>query len=319
MRVIFMGSPELAVPALRKLLEHGYEIVAVVTQADKPAGRGRSPQPPPVKQAAQALGLPVLQPKSLKQFDIVQKLRSLRPDIIIVAAFGKLLPKEVLEIPPLKCLNIHPSLLPKYRGPSPIAFAILDGATETGVTIMLMEERMDTGPILAQRKVPIRPDDTTESLGARLAQVGAELLSETLPRWTRGEIGPQLQDESQATYTRMIAKEDGHIDWRLSADEIGRRCRAFAPWPGCYTFWDGKLLKLLKVLPFPDWQGPAVPGQVVVLAELPPLGDGVKSNPAVATGKGALVILEVQQEGRSPMPIGEFVRGHRDFVKAILS
>ncbi len=319
MRVIFMGSPDFAVPPLRKLVENGYEIVAVVTQPDKPAGRGKALQPSAVKQAAQSLGLPILQPTSLRQLDIIQKLRSLRPDVIVVAAFGKILPKEVLDIPPLKCINIHPSLLPKYRGPSPIDYAILEGETETGVTIMLMEERMDAGPILVQRKVPILPEDTTESLTKRLSEIGAEMLIETLPRWQRGKITPQPQDDSKATFSKMITKEDGRIAWQLTADEIGRRCRAFYPWPGCYTRWNGKLLKLLSVLPFPDWQGPAVPGQVVVLAELPPLGFDIKSNVAVATGMGALILLEVQLEGRNPTTINEFLRGHRDFAEAVLS
>lgn len=318
MRIIFMGSPEFAVPSLLKLVESGYQVVAVVTQADKPAGRGKVLQPSPVKAVAQKLGLPVLQPTRLRQLDIVQKLRALRPDVIVVAAFGKILPREVLDIPPLKCLNVHPSLLPKYRGSSPIANAILNGDAQTAVTIMLLEERMDAGPILAQRKAPVLPDDTTESLGRKLAELGAELLAETLPRWARGEIVPQNQDDSEATYTRIIAKTDGQIDWDLSADEIGRRCRAFYPWPGCYTRWDGKLLKLLRVLPFPDWQGPAAPGQVIVLAELPPLGSTPGSNVAVATGKGALVLHEVQLEGRNPMSIEQFLRGHRDFVRAVL-
>ncbi len=318
MRIVFMGSPEFAVPALRKLVENGYEIVAVVTQPDKPAGRGRQMTRPAIKHAAQSLGLPVLQPASLKQLDIVQKLRSLRPDAIVVAAFGMFLPREILEIPPLKCLNIHPSLLPKYRGASPIAYAILDGCTETGVSLTIMEQRMDAGPILAQRKMAVLPDDTEESLSARLAGMGADLLIETLPRWARGEIVPQPQDESQATFTKLIAREQGRIDWRQSADEIGRRCRAFHPWPGCYTCWDGKLLKLREVLPFPDWEGPAVPGQVIVLAELPPLGFDGKSSVAVATGKGALVLLKVQLEGRREVPIPEFLRGQRGFAGAVL-
>lgn len=320
MRIVFMGSPEFAIPSLRRLVENGYEIVAVVTQPDKPAGRGRALLPSAVARFAESLNLPVLKPTSLKKLDIAQKIRSLRPDAIVVAAFGKILPREVLDIPPLRCINVHPSLLPKYRGASPMAFAILEGETETGVTIMIMEEQMDTGPILAQVKEPILPEDTEESLAKRLSEIGANLLLETLPRWDRGEIRPQPQDDSKATYSRIISKADGEIDWKLSADEIGRRCRAFYPWPACYTRWDGKLLKLLQVLPFPDWHPPfpVAPGQVVVLAELPPLGDTSKSNLAVATGKGALILQKVQEEGRNPMDIKDFIRGHRDFVKAVL-
>jgi methionyl-tRNA formyltransferase len=271
-----------------------------------------------VARYAESRGLPVLKPTSLKKLDVAQRIRALRPDAVVVAAFGKILPKEVLDIPPLQCINVHPSLLPKYRGASPMAFAILEGETETGVTIMIMEEQMDTGPILAQVKEPVRPEDTEESLAKRLSEMGARLLLETLPRWAKNEIRPQAQDHSKATYSRIITKADGQIDWNLSAEEIWLHCRAFYPWPACYTQWNGKLLKLLQVLPIPAWQGAAPPGQVVDLPEPLELGQGNQGNLAVATGKGALILQRVQEEGRNPMDVKDFLRGHRDFAQAVL-
>lgn len=312
MRIIFMGTPEFALPALEKLVENRYEISAVVTQPDRPAGRGRALAPSPVKVFAVAHRLPVLQPESLKTPGIDQKLRTLRPEVIVVAAFGQLLPRSVLEIPPLGCINIHPSLLPKYRGPSPVAGAILAGESVTGVTIMLMDEGWDTGPILAQRKVPILPDDTTGSLERKLAQVGAELLIDTLPRWASGEVKPRPQNHAEATYTKPIAKEDGRIDWQLPAEELSRRCRAFSPWPGCFTQFGGKTLKILKSRPYPQWTGQDTPGHVVEIE----MAEGARRQKAVgvATGQGALLLLEVQLEGGKAMPIEQFVRGQRQFL-----
>ena len=307
-RLVFMGTPDFAVPVLKALIGR-YEIVGVVTQPDRRAKRGRKVKVPPVKVVALAYDLPVLQPPHLRQPDVVAKLIALAPEAIVVAAYGQILPPEVLAIPPRGCLNVHASLLPRYRGAAPVAAAILAGEQETGVTIMLMDEGMDTGPILSQATCSISSQDTRESLSARLAQLGANLLIDTLPRWLAGEIEPRPQDHSQATYSRIIAKEDGLIDWSQSAVEIWRRCRAYHPWPGTYTYWRGKLLKVLRAEALPHWSGEGEPGQVIALHE------GL----AVATGEGALLLSEVQLAGKRAMNIEDFARGQRDFVSSVLS
>jgi methionyl-tRNA formyltransferase len=306
-RLVFMGTPDFAVPVLKALIGR-YEIVGVVTQPDRRVGRGRKVEASPVKVVALANGLPVLQPPSLRRPDAVAELRVLAPDVIVVAAFGQILRAEVLGIPPKGCLNVHASLLPKYRGAAPIAAAILSGEEETGVTIMLMDEGMDTGPVLSQATCPISPQDTRESLSAKLAQLGADLLMDTLPRWLAGAIEPQPQDHSQATYSRIIAKQDGLIDWSQSAVEIWRRSRAYYPWPGSYTYWRGKLLKVLRAEALPHWLGEEEPGQVMALRE------GL----AVATGEGALLLSEVQLAGKRPLNVGDFARGHGDFASSVL-
>ena len=306
-RLVFMGTPSFAVPALEGLID-SYEVVGVVTQPDKRTGRGRKVVAPPVKQAAMARGLPVLQPKTLRQPEVIEELKALAPTVIVVAAYGQILPSEVLAIPPRGCLNVHPSLLPKYRGAAPIAGAILAGEEETGVTIMLMDEGMDTGPILAQRRLMIEPEDTTESLSRKLARLGADLLIETLPRWLRGEIAPQPQDDSRATYTKPIAKEDGLIDWSLPAVEIWRRCRAYYPWPSAYTYWQGRLFKVLRAKPIPQWKGAEKPGRVMRL----------RQGLAVATGEGALLLEEVQLAGKRAIGAEDFLRGQRQFLGSVL-
>ena len=263
---------------------------------------------PPVKELALAHHLSVLQPKSLRKVEVIDELKELKPEAIVVAAYGQILPPQVLAIPTHGCLNVHPSLLPEYRGAAPIAGAILAGEEETGVTIMLMDEGMDTGPILAQRRLTIEPEDTTESLSEKLSRLGAALLLETLPLWLRGGITPRPQDDSQATYTKPTAKEDGLIDWSLPAVEIWRRCRAYYPWPSTYTYWRGELLKVLNAEALPHWSGEGVPGQVMALDE------GL----AVATGEGALLLSEVQLAGKRALNIEDFARGHRDFVGSVL-
>ena len=306
-RLVFMGTPDFAVPVLEALIGR-YEIVAVVTQPDRRARRGRKLEASPVKVVALAHDLSVLQPPSLRQPDAVAELRALAPDVIVVAAYGQILPAEVLAIPPRSCLNVHASLLPRYRGAAPVAAAILAGEEETGVTIMLMDEGMDTGPILSQATCSISPQDTRRSLSARLAQLGANLMMDTLPRWLAAEIEPQPQDHSQATYCRIIAKEDGLIDWSQSAVEIWRRSRAYHPWPGAYTFWRGKLLKVLRAEALPQWSGEGEPGQVMALDE------GL----AVVTGEGALLLSEVQLAGKRALSAEDFARGQRDFVGSVL-
>jgi methionyl-tRNA formyltransferase len=306
-RIIFMGTPEFAVPSLEALIHGGYQVVAVYTQPDKRAGRGQQITSSPVKQLALSLGLDVVQIEKFKVVGTVEKLAALAPDLIVVAAFGLLLPPEVLNLPKLGCLNVHPSLLPRHRGASPVAAAILQGDEKTGVTIMLLDKGMDTGLILNQREVPISDEDTTGSLGVKLAKVGAQLLIETLPLWIEGRIKPRAQDDSAASYSKMIKKEDGEIDWRLSAKELWWRVRAFDPWPGCYARWHDKRLKLVKVLPLSS-ENINEPGRVIALP--PPAAVTV----GVQTGDGVLGLVKIQLEGKHALSAGEFVRGQRDFI-----
>ncbi len=303
-RIAFMGTPAFAIPALESLAASGYDLIAVYVQPDRPTGRGRQVAPPPVKVAAQRLGLTVLQPDTFKSPQAVDELRALKPDVIVVAAYGKLLPKSVLDIPPRGCVNIHPSLLPLYRGPSPVTSALLNGDSVTGVTIMLLGAGMDDGPILARTTMPIGPSDNGITLTDKLASEGARLLLETLPKWLSGGIEPQPQDNSRATVCKKVQKEDGLIDWSSTAVEIWRRVRAFQPWPGTYTTWKGKMLKVLESSPI---EGKAdAPGAVVATGP----GHAV----AVSTGDGLLALTRVQLEGRKPTTASEFILGYRDFI-----
>lgn len=302
-RVIFMGTPDFSVPTLAALLHDGYQVVAVVTQPDRPAGRGRRLEPSPVKTFALGHDLPVLQPPSLKAPEAFAELAALQPDLVVVAAFGQILRPAVLDLPPHGCINVHASLLPRWRGAAPVQAALLAGDQVTGSTIMRMDPGMDTGPILAQAALHIRPDDSGGSLTARLAQQGAELLSATLPRWLAGEIAPQPQEESLATACRPLRKEQGRIDWTRPALEIVRAVRAFNPWPAASTTWQGEQLKLLRAAALP---GPAndEPGRVA-------LAEGAL---LVAAGDGLVRLEEVQLAGRAPLSGLDFVRGRRDFV-----
>ena len=308
-----MGTPDFALPVLEGLLSGGYQVVGVYTRPDRAAGRGRHLTPPPVKEYAQRHGLAVFQPPSLRREGAVQELASLDPGAIIVAAYGRILPIEVLEVPPRGVLNLHPSLLPKYRGASPVATALLEGNSVTGITVMLMDQGMDTGAILAQRQTPVLPKETAEELTQRLFHLGAALLLEVLPAWVAGEITPVPQEEERATTTRLYAKEDGELDWSLSAGALERRLRAFHPWPGCYTHWEGKLLKILEGgLTGSESPQEGEPGRVV------PLQGGGEPDVAVVTGQGLLGLVRVQLEGRKPQAAGEFVRGYPRFVGARL-
>ncbi len=310
MRVIFMGTPRFAVPPLHHLLLEGYPVVAVYTRPDRPAGRGRSPLPPPVKTAALEGGLPVFQPAGLKEPAVVDQIAGHQPDFIVVAAYGQILPPAVLEIPRLGCINIHPSLLPRYRGASPVPAAILAGDDFTGVSIMLMDAGLDTGPLLAQAQLSLSPDDTAGSLTEKLSRLAARLLPEVLTRRARGDITPRPQDEAKATFTRPLAKEEGELDWSRPALDIARRVRAFRPWPGAYTRWRGKRLEIMAAVPLPS-AAPAAAGQVVAL-------DGDDAAVGIHTGAGVLGVLELQLEGRRALPAGEFARGQRDFIGAVL-
>jgi len=307
-RIVFMGTPEFAVPALEALAD-AHQVVGVVTQPDRPAGRGRRLTPSPVKQVALERGLSLSQPHSLRTPEAVAQLSAWKPDVFVVAAFGQILPQDVLGLPPHGCLNVHGSLLPHWRGAAPVAAAILAGDEVTGVTIMQMDAGLDTGPVLAQREETILPDDTQATLEERLAYLGAELLVETLSAYLAGNLLPRPQPEEGATYAGQLRKEDGLLDWSRPAVELDRQVRAFTPWPGAFTTWRGQRLKVLRVVPLPEWHGDAPPGTVIVLA------DGV----VVATGEGALRLEEVQLAGKRPMDIAPFLRGQRDFAGSALA
>ncbi|MBM3944541.1 MAG: methionyl-tRNA formyltransferase [SAR202 cluster bacterium] len=307
LRTVFMGTPEFAVPVLKALLDAGLDVAGVYTQSDKPAGRGHKTEAPPVKRLAVEWGLPVYQPSTLRTPEAQQELAALRPDVIVVAAYGKLLPPETLNIPPLGCLNIHPSLLPRYRGPSPVASAILVGDTVTGVTVMKLDEGMDTGPLLAQRETAIGPEETADALTHRLFEMGVALLVEALPAVARGEAAFTPQDEANATITKKLTKEDGLIDWTKPASLIARQVRAFHPWPGSYTTWHDKQLKVMEAASRTGEGGKA--GEVLALS-----GDGLE----VATDDGVLFVRRLQEEGRKAVSAREFAAGHPDIVGVVL-
>jgi methionyl-tRNA formyltransferase len=297
-RIVFMGSPEFALPALRALAASD-EVVAVVTQPDRAAGRGRSLKPPPVKVLAQQLGINVLQPERLRAPEAVDALRRLAPDLIVVAAYGQILRPEVLSLPSFGCLNIHASLLPRWRGASPVQHAILAGDNETGVTIMKMDEGLDTGPILAQRATPIAADETAGMLAERLAQMGADLLMEILPAYLSGKIQPRPQPAEGVTYAPLLKKEDGLLDLTRSAEELSRQVRAFSPWPGAFIEWQGAPLRIWRARPSPE-ESPR-----------PGIRLKVQGRAALGTGQGVLILEEVQPAGRNRMSSQAFLAGAR--------
>lgn len=298
-RLVFMGSPEFALPTLRLLAAGAYPVVGVITQPDRPAGRGRALSPPPVKNLALQLGLPVIQPERLKDPSAIAQLQDWAPDLIVVAAFGQILRPAVLDLPRWGCLNVHASLLPRWRGAAPIQAAILHGDPQTGVTIMRMDSGVDTGPLLSQRATAIGEDENAGSLGARLAILGAELLLETLPGYLRGELQPEPQEDALATYAPMLKKEAGRLDFNQPAGPLARRVRAFNPWPGSFTTWQGQPLKILRAHAAHTTALPA--GSRTTL-------DGL---PAISANPGLLVLDEVQPAGKRAM-LGEvFLRGAR--------
>ena len=307
MRIVFMGAPQFAVPALERLISGEHTVVAIYTQPDKPAGRGRMPSFPPIKRVALEHRLEVRQVESFAKADAAASLAELSPDVIVVAAFGQILPPRVLAVPPFGCINLHPSLLPRHRGPTPIPSSILAGDEWTGASIMLLDEGVDSGPILAQRRVLIVPQDTTDSLTDKLAQISAQLLEETLPRWLSRSLTPQPQPEEGATYTRLISKGNGNIDWQIPAIHIERMVRAYYPWPGCYTTWRGKMLKIVLATPITGERGDS--GRVLTL----PRGEV-----GVQCGEGILRLQGLQLEGKREMAADEFLRGQRDFVGSLL-
>jgi len=309
MRVVFMGTPDFSIPVLEQLIESQYQVIAVYTQPDKQAKRGLVPTPSAVKKTALKYGLQVFQPTRLKEPAEIKRMTDLKPDAIVVAAFGQILPQSMLDIPEFGCLNVHPSLLPKYRGASPVASAVLAGDEQTGVTIMLLDAEMDTGATLSQVTIHIDPMDTTGSLTMKLAQEGAMLLLETLPLWFERQLTPQPQDECKASYTNQIYKSDGEINWQLGAIEIWRQVRAFQPWPGCYTWWKGKILKIIDAVPL-SRKDISVPGKVVELASPNSIG--------VDTGDGVLALSVIQLESKRVLSAVNFARGQKGFVGSIL-
>jgi methionyl-tRNA formyltransferase len=296
-RVVFMGSPEFAVPVLR-VVTRELSVVGVVTQPDKPAGRGREIRPPVMKLEAARLDLPIIQPERLTEPAALRQVRDWAPDLIVVAAFGQILRPELLQVPRYGSLNVHASLLPRWRGAAPIQAAIAAGDLETGVTIMQMDAGMDTGGILSQRRITIDEQDTGASLSSRLSELGAQLLSQTLPDYLSGALQPQPQDASQVTKAPMLKKEDGLLDPSLPAEVLARRVRAFNPWPGTYITWDQGRLKV--------HQAHAASIEVPIAKRM--MIDG---RPALVTSNGALVLDEVQPAGKKPMPGQDFLKGAR--------
>lgn len=321
LRLIYMGTPQFAVPALEALvrratpgdvLADGYEIVAVITRPDKPSGRKQEIVYSPVKQAALAHGLEVWQPGSFKKAENQASLAAYRADLMIVAAFGQILPQAVLDMPRYGTLNIHASLLPKYRGSSPISEAILQGERESGVTIMVLDAGIDTGPMLLRRALPLAENETTASLTPRLADLGAQTLLEALPLWIGGQLVPQPQDHTQATHTRMIQKEDGRIDWTRPADLLAREVRAYIPWPTASTTWRGKSLKILDAQARPATTDNEHAG--LVSSETLVTTQGPRQVLRIATGQGSLLVERLQLEGKKAMSADEFLRGNVGIV-----
>ncbi|WP_017942614.1 MULTISPECIES: methionyl-tRNA formyltransferase [unclassified Thioalkalivibrio] len=298
LRIVYAGTPDFAVPALQALIEAGHAPVAVYTQPDRPAGRGRKLRPGPVKQVAEAGGLPVVQPESLKSAEAQAELAAWRPDILVVAAYGLILPRAVLAIPPLGGLNIHASLLPRWRGAAPIHRAILEGDAETGVCLMQMAPGLDTGPVHACRRVPITPETTTGSLHDVLARAGAELLVEQLPMIAAGESAPWPQDDTQATYARKLEKQEAWMDWSQPAAALDRQVRAFNPWPVAQAGWQGQALRVYAATPL-SAASDASPGTILRAGP-----EGVD----VATGDGVLRLQAVQLPGRRAVAAADWAR-----------
>jgi len=298
-KLVFMGSPDFALPSLRALVG-AYEVVGVVTQPDRASGRGRTMKPPPVKTLAQELNIPIIQPEKLKQPEAIEQLRVWAPGLIVVAAFGQILKKDVLDLPPHGCVNVHASLLPRWRGAAPINAAILHGDEETGVTIMQMDMGLDTGPMLAKRSIRLTRDDTAGSAFQALSRLGADLLLETLPDYLYGKIAPTPQPDEGATYAPMLKKEDGKLDCTQDVHDLERRVRAFNPWPGTFMDFDGTNLKVHRAH---VEQGDASAGERLI----------VQNQPAVGAGGGVLVLDEVQLAGKKSMSGKSFLAGARNW------
>ena len=303
-RIVFMGTPEFAVPSLQALVQH-HEVVGVVTQPDRPVGRKGEVNPTPVKQIAIDHNIPYIQPEKLRGQEVKTWLAEREAELFVVAAFGQILPQSVLDIPSRACINVHGSLLPRWRGAAPIHAAIRAGDSETGITIMLMDAGLDTGAMLTKAALPILPTDTGASLHDKMAQLGADLLIETLPRYLNGDITPEPQDDALATFASQIEKHEGQLNWQQPAIALERQIRAYTPWPGTFTHWEGKQLKI-HTAQVVDSNAPS--GQVIL-----------KGNQVlVGTGDGLLELLDVQLEGKKRVSVADFVRGYPHFVGSTL-
>ena len=299
MRVVFMGTPAFAVPTLSRLVEAGHEVRLVVTQPDRPAGRGQRLQPPPVKREAERLGLPVAQPEKIRADDAYADLAAIGPEAIVVVGYGQIIPQRIIDLPRHGCVNVHSSLLPKYRGAAPVNWAIARGETVTGVCTMRIVKRLDAGAVYLCRETPIGPDETASEVSARLAPMGAELLVETLARLELGDLQPTPQDETLSTYAPLMKREDGEIDWSLAAREIHNRARGFDPWPGVHTTFRGKRMSL--------W-GTRVAEGSAPAGEIAGAGDVLRAG---CGGGGILEAREVQIEGKARMAAADFANGYR--------
>jgi methionyl-tRNA formyltransferase len=302
MRLVFLGTPAFAVPSLERIAAAGHSVLAVVTQPDRPRGRGHHPAPPPVKQAALLLGLPVYQPERVRRPEAVEFLRAIPVDAMVVVGYGQIIPQSILDMAPLGIVNVHGSLLPRYRGAGPVQWAILNGETRTGVTTMRIDAGLDTGDMLLKAETAMEPDENAVELGQRLSLLGADLLVETLAGLAEGRIVPEKQDNLQATYAPLLKKEDGRIDWARDAHAIHNQVRGLQPWPGAYTTFRGQALHLWRTR---QWGGglaqrKASPGKLVNLKP-----------PVVGCGFGFLELLEVQLEGRKRIPAADFANGQR--------
>ncbi|GAM09885.1 methionyl-tRNA formyltransferase [Geobacter sp. OR-1] len=299
LRIVFMGTPEFACPTLQTLIDRGENVVAVVTQPDRPKGRGQQMQPPPVKELAQKHNIPVMQPLKVRVAEAVEEIRSYEPDLIVVVAFGQILPKALLDIPKHGCINVHASLLPRYRGAAPLNWCIINGESETGVTTMLMDVGLDTGDMLLKKTTPIAPDEDAQSLHDRLSQIGAQALAETLELLAAGSLVPEKQDDNLTCYAPMLKKELGCIDWNDPPAKIKNLVRGVTPWPGAYTYLDGKLLKIFRVR---TADGTGTPGSVL---------QADKSGIEIACSGGSILVDELQLEGKKRLPAAEFLAGCR--------
>ena len=307
-KIIFWGSSAFALPSLQALTERGWRPLAVITQPDKPVGRKRSLTPTPVKKLAAELNLPIYSPDAANSKKTAALIKKLSPDAMVVAAYGQILSSEILALPKHGTLNVHASLLPLYRGASPIQQAILEGVKKTGVTIMLMDEKMDHGAILSQQSLKINPSDTSESLSAKLAILGGELLIQTLPHWLKGEVKARTQDHQAATYTKIINRADGLIDWHWPSEKIERLIRAYYPWPGAYTKWRGQTLKIHQ----------AAVSRVKAAAPAGQVAMGDDGEALVGTGEGGLALKQIQLAGGKILAARDFLFGHPDFIGAKL-
>lgn len=314
MRLILLGSPRFALPTLGTLLESEHELIAVVTQPDRPAGRGHSSKAPPVKQAALERDTAVLQPENVNSPESLERLKELEPDIFVVAAYGQILRQRLLDLPKRGSLNVHASLLPRWRGASPITAAILAGDPKTGVTIMEVVRALDAGPIVATREETISHFDTASSLEERLAEAGASLLGETLTPWAERAIASRDQNGSLVSYANQLKREDARLDWSLSAEDLWHRVRAFNPWPGAFTTWIGEEIKIWQAWPLPKSEFNAPAGTVLEPQQLPSQSGSSEEAILIQTGEGSLAIISLQQAGRRSTTGIEFSRGHQSLI-----